>query len=477
MDFVHDAFGVPENLSVEQAASRVRVKLRDIGYPVWCFQCIDANGLEGFIDKLADICNAKAGGNVPALAGQFGKMLMQVPTASRNLTELITEENGPKAMMEFLHDFENGELLSIAASIGIQDVMGDVRRQIGSGEASWLWDKDTGIEELKKLLVDYKIILKSNSFESVSKSTSFFSCMQAWKEYTNFLKVPYSVCKARMPEMACFFECLKDIAEDCDLSHDKHEKFLVELETKASAITALKERKMEVFREEYSLYLVGFSEKEIGKLYSKLPNSSYTDDKSVYEKNINREAETIRSEQERFKLLALWEEMTQTATPYEWCDKYQTPIRAMVPSAEQQNASRMFNAINYNNADKKDVTFALDYLTKKPAFIADLNDTIKIETAFVQCVVGRYSAVLADNVEVRRHLKDYVPETCYQWYGSPTVASEIKKLARSRYLNGGNSAVMKKIDKMSADEAKALLKSLVTDDVEVGISIITKEGE
>ena len=36
---------------------------------------------------------------------------------------------------------------------------------------------------------------------------------------------------------------------------------------------------------------------------------------------------------------------------------------------------------------------------------------------------------------------------------------------------------MKKIDDMSADEAKQLLKALVTDDVEVGISIIAKEGE
>lgn len=247
-------------------------------------------------------------------------MLKQVPTASQNLSALITEENGPKAMMEFLHVFENGELLSVADSIGIQDVISDVKRQIGSGEASWLWDKDTGIEELKKLLVDYRIILRSSGFESVSKSTSFFSCMRAWKEYANFLKVPCSICKAKVPELSYFFECLRNIAEECDLSHDKRQRFLVELETKASIIVALRERKMDVFKEEYSLYLSGFSEKEITKLYSKLPNSSYTDDKATYEKNIGNVAETVRSEQERFKLLALWESLTQTATPYEWCD-------------------------------------------------------------------------------------------------------------------------------------------------------------
>lgn len=476
VDFVHDAFEVPENLSVEQAASRMRVRFRNIGYPIWCFQCIDTNSLEGFIDQLADIANAKTGGTVPALAGQFGKMLAQVPTASKNLAALITEENGPKAMREFLHEFENEELLSIATSIGIQDVIGDVKRQIGSGEASWLWDKGTGIEELHKLLIDYKIILRSNHFASVSNAASFFSCMRAWKEYTSFLKIPYSVCKAKLPELAYFFECLKNIAEECDLSHDKHEKFLTELESKASVIDELKERKMEVFKEEYSLYLLGFSEKEIIKLYNRLPNSSYLDDKSTYEKNISNEADTIRMEQERFRLMDLWEKLTHTATPHEWCKQYQTPIRAMVASPEQQNAARLFRAIDYNNAEKKDVTFALDYLTKGPAFIADLNDTVKIEAAFTRCIVGRYTTILTVNAEVRKHLKGCVPETYDQWYGSPAVASEIRKLARSKYLSGGNSAVMKKIDQMSADEAKALLKSLVTDDVEVGISIIDKEG-
>ena len=44
-------------------------------------------------------------------------------------------------------------------------------------------------------------------------------------------------------------------------------------------------------------------------------------------------------------------------------------------------------------------------------------------------------------------------------------------------MNGGNDTVMKRIDEMTPDEAKRLLKQLVADDVEVGISIINREGE
>lgn len=71
--------------------------------------------------------------------------------------------------------------------------------QIGSGEATWLWNMDTGLEELRKLLVDYKIILQSTQLGI--KSASFFSCMQAWKEYTRYIKSPASVITAKCPEL------------------------------------------------------------------------------------------------------------------------------------------------------------------------------------------------------------------------------------------------------------------------------------
>lgn len=176
-------------------------------------------------------------------------------------------------------------------------------------------------------------------------------------------------------------------------------------------------------------------------------------------------------------MLTMWEEMTDTKNPYEWCKKYMTPILAMVSLVEQQNAKRLFHVINDNNADKKDVGFALDYLSKKPDFVLELNDQAKIEAAFTGRIVGRYAVMLRDNGKIRKHLMDFVPEDIYQWYGSPSVQSEIQKLARKSYLNGENSAVMEQIDMMSADEAKELLKKLVTEDVEVGISIISKEGE
>lgn len=105
---------------------------------------------------------------------------------------------------------------------------------------------DTGLEELRKLLVDYKIILQSTQLGI--KSASFFSCMQAWKEYTRYIKSPASVITAKCPELMYFIGCLKDIAENGEISHEKHEKFLAELTEKASIISALKEEKLQFLK-------------------------------------------------------------------------------------------------------------------------------------------------------------------------------------------------------------------------------------
>lgn len=139
--------------------------------------------------------------------------------------------------------------------------------------------------------------------------------MQAWKEYTRYIKSPASVITAKCPELMYFIGCLKDIAENGEISHEKHEKFLAELTEKASIISALKEEKIAIFKETYSLYLVGFNDAEVRKVYNTLPASSFTDDKSTFEKNVSAISDEIRSEQERFRLLELWEEKQAPRTP------------------------------------------------------------------------------------------------------------------------------------------------------------------
>lgn len=474
-DFAKVVFGIPDNISVEQTAVRIRSKLKDLGYPIWCFKEIDDNGLDEFIDKLAAIANSNNGGDsVAKSAAAIGRMLLQSPTAVRNLAALLTKENAEKAISEFLTVFENGDILRLAKEINVQDVLLDVRRQVGSGEALWLWDQETGEDELRKLLVDYKIVAASNSINT--KASSFKACIAEWHEKVKSIRIPCSALITEIPELKVFLGCLRDIVTTGELPYDKRAIFLAELESSGSAFVNFFSTKTVVFKNIYSFHLTGFSENEVNMLYSKLPMTSFTSDKSDFEKIVAAEAEKIRGEQEKYKLHQLWEEKTSSKTPRDWSTKNRTPILSLVPISLHGDARRAFGAINRNNPEDAEVKFALEFLQNKATFLADLNDKAKVDAAFIRDIIGRFVAVLPIADEVRSRLEAVVTTLPYDWYGDPVVQREVEKFAQARYNQGGSDKVLDKIEKMDADKAKEYLKRLIKENMNVGIEIISEGG-
>lgn len=474
VDFARDVFGVPDNLSVEQAAAHIRNKLKSYGYPIWCLKYIDTNSLGGFIDKLSAIASTKAGENVPTLANEFGRMLADVPTAADNLAALFTAENGSKAMNEFLHGFEGGELLRIAGSIGVTDVLGDVNRQIGAGEALWLWDQETGEDELKNLLVDYRII--ECSAPIIGKANSLYKCIKSWMDYASFLKTPQSVLADRLQDLKSFLRLLGEIADIGELPHDKRRSFLHQLEQHGNEISTLSSKKKTVFTEAYQIYLAGFSQDDIDKLYAQLPDNSFLSDKSTFEKAVQKCADEVRANQKKFQLHSIWEEATHSKNGWDWSDKHRTPILALVPNDEQAEAKKLFSTLYSANPEMKDVERSLEYLQAGPSFIQYLASREAVEKAFAERIVGKYQPILKDANEVRNHLMGTVPISVYNWYGNQQVNEAVKALAESKYRLGGNESVKQLIDSMDAESVKKYLKRLVAENVEVGIEIINDRG-
>lgn len=474
VDFARDVFGVPDGLSVEQAAAHVRNKIKNFGYPIWCLKSVDTHSVGGLIDKLSAIASTKTGENVPTLANDFGRMVTDIPTAAQNLAELFTPDNGAKAMDEFLQGFERGDLLRAAKCIGVVDVLGDVRKQIGAGEALWLWDQDTGEEELRNLLVDYRIIELSG--EIVGKTNSLYKCIGNWKDYAGFLKTPQSVLSEHKPELKPFLRLLVEVVNTGDLAHDKRKLFLQQLEQHMSALVALSEDKKSIFADVYRLYLAGFSQADIDKLYAQLPDTSFASDKSTFEKDVLRCAKEIRANQKKFQLHSMWEEATHSKNAWEWSDKHGTPILALVSSEEQAQAKKLFGTLYSTNPEMRDVERALEYLQTTPSFLQLLSSDEAAECAFMERVVGKYQLILKDANEVRKHLRDAVPVSVYNWYGDWRVSDAIRALAESEYRLGGNEDVKQLIDSMDAESVKMYLKRLVAENVEVGIEIINDRG-
>lgn len=476
-EFCKGVFGIPDNISIEQMAVRIRSKIKELGFPIWCFREIDTNGLDEFMEKIASIANPGSGSeNVAKIASIIGKLSLQTPTAADNLRNLLySNGNACKAMTEFLAGFENGDLLRLAKEIGANDVLLDVKRQVSSGEALWLWDQDTGEDEIRKLIIDYKIVAQSNQINA--KTSSLSACLSEWREKLKSIRMPCSVLYTEAPMLKALFQCLRDISLSGELAYDKRSVFLSELEHNTMTFLDFFSTRIDVFRNFYSFHLAGFSDSEVATLYSKLPTNAFVLDKSEFEKSVSALAEKMKGEQERFKLHQSWEEKTASKTPKDWSSKHRTPILALIPPNLQADARRMFDVINRINPESADIRFALELLQSKAAILANLSDNDKVDAAFRQDVIGKYQAVLPDVDAVRTHLESISTAEPYDWYANPMIAREVEKFALARYNQGGSEKVLKKIESMDGPMAKEYLKRLIKDNMNVGIEIILEGGE
>lgn len=474
VDFAKVVFNTPDNQAIEQVAMRIRSKLKELNYPIWCLKQIDTYGLEEFIDKLLALANPSVKGDRTAeIAAAIGRMSLQAETASQNLAKLMTVDNAAKAMNEFLSYFEGGDALRLADEINVQDVLLDVKRQISSGEALWLWDQKTGEDEIRKLITDYKIIATSNRINT--KSSSLSGCLEEWRDKIKSIRIPSSAVIVEKPQLKSFFRILYDIATSGELLYDKRNEFLSELEANENAFIDFFNSKIEIFKNVYSFYLTGFSNDEAHKLYSNLPTAAFTMDKSEYEHNLEGLAKKVQSEQEKYKLQQLWEEKTSSRSPKEWSKNNRTPILALVSPDDQTVARRVFDTICRNNPEDNEVKFALEFLQSKEIFIVDLSNKAKIDEVFIRNIIGRFIAVLSNADEVRSRLEDVIPAEHYDWYGNKSVQIEIEKFAQAKYNQGGSGKVLEKIEKMDAHKVKEYLRRLVKDNMNVGIEIISDE--
>lgn len=476
VSFVSETFGLSDISIVESAANKLRTQYKNkIRYPLWCFRCIDDKGLDMYIDKLAAIMYSDNDSNVPTLAGELGKMLLQNKQSAKEFSALITPINAAKAMGQFLNEFENGDIPRYAEKVGVTNLLDDVYKQIAMEAKSYLWDQQEGEEQLRKLLLEYCIIYQSNSLLSV-KTNTIAGCYRDWKRFAETLKLPHAVLKKHYNELSDFISCLVETYKDGSIADDKRQTFLDDIINYAKLIGSLREKIATVYNSDYAIHTLGLSDEEIVSIMSLMPNSSFMDDNSTFETNLKAHADTKKKEQKKYQLKKFWKELTNCDSPQKWSEAHLTPISVLVDETDVDKANQLFRVFTDNSTDAKTIEQSLAYLENKPSFIVRMDNPDEIENAFRAKILGRYSTVIYDLSDV----KDYIQSRCttliYDWYGSPSVQKKVAEYASSVYRTSANAGVMQRIDDMSPDEAKAYLKRLVKDDVEVGISIINSEG-
>jgi len=466
-----DVFDIPENYcgSVEDAIKRVRIKEKSKGLPAWVL-VEKASGIEvDFIAEFVKLLNPEQGVNTSTISGNIGKLVDSDDTLAQKLKALVTDENRRESMKSYLTIFENGVLLSLAKEIGAEDrVVNDVQKHFGDDtEGLWLWNKETGEGQIRKVIREYEFVKRSNEL-LLKRDSSIMDSITSWQEKLRFVKLSHEVVH-EIPDYAPFTSVLYNVAKG--MGRDYLKEFYDKLVANGNAIVDFLTNDRDTFARQCAFQLQGLSEQEIGEVYKNIPNGCYVFTKQDYLHKIQQIADDYKSNLEKLKLRNLWKDKTGTDSPYDWATKYKSPLLSCVQSNKWSDYKRAFSAINRQNPEDAEVKFALEFLTANPIW-NDINSQEKIDMAFVKSILGNYKSVLTNLNEVREYLVSRTPVSPYDWAGHGEVNRLVKELAQSKYGKEPYKRVVKLIDSMDDDKLKAYLIRLVEGNMIIGIEIL-----
>ena len=485
--FASEVFQVENTLAVEQTASKLCVKIQELGFPLWTFKY--AQGCDAwikYVDQLTLIVNAPKETGVASLTDKFGKLigddLERNPELLNQAKEFFTLENARKGVTNFLTTFENGEIPRLAEELGVVDYLGDVRRKIanGNGNSAWLWLQDTAEDALRELLTEYKIMSLSERGTS-KRAKSFDECVESWKEICKNIHVPASILQKELPELGEFCEILLTIVKEDRFPNVNNNlsRFLNVLETESESVANFSyNAKENVFRERYVEILRGVEELAGDIYYDESLKNAFSMEDAKYRNLLKTAANRVREGQLAARLKKEWKKRAGCDSPASWSFEHSTPIAIMVPEGEKEQAKNLFETLRGQKTDRAAIETALEYLPNA-TFVDSLHDQAKIDAAFLDKIVGKYSKILVDVNAVRENLKDKGFSFPDAWYGDPDVARCVAEMAKAEYRKEGGASkrLLQEIDSMSPEEAKELLKRLVVKYVDVGMSLMMKEEE
>lgn len=460
--------------SPAQVATAIGNKIRELGYPVWCLSEVDTAGVYDVIKKYIELVQSdgKATHNI---AIEIGKIAMQKPSISRNLREILTPDKCKDGMMEFLKHFDDGKLIELAKEIGAEELLPSDIKKIFSVKHSALWLNETGEDEIRKLSVEYGVIKQTNLLLNVS-CNSKEKAFGAWREELKFIGFSCDALRARKPALSKVLSYLLKIVNREDILPDMMETLLAEMVALHSEIKDMLENRQAVFNELYDVYLEGLSDEEKDEVRKLITQELFITSANASNYIVKNSADAYRKNQIKTQLFNRWRELTQTKTPKEWSQKFDTPILCLLEADKYGDGKKAFAILNSTSQSDSEIRFAMDFLNNENEFFVKIKDESYREEKFVTAIIGEYSALLPDTQKVRQALEALTVDV-YDWYDSPIVKQKIRSMANAEYNAGGSDKALTVIDGMSDAELKRRLKELVQKDLELGVKIIKNGGK
>ncbi len=459
--------------SAGQTAKTVSTRMRELNFPVWCLEEVDTEGVFDVVRLYTDLVQ-KEGKDAHNTAIKIGKIASYRPKLADSLSKLLTAKNFQKGMREYLNYFEDGELIKIARDIGAENnILADIKR-LFSVKYSCLWDKQTGEDEVRKLITEYGVAKESNLILNES-SHSYNESLKDWREHLGFIGVSFEALQTKYPKLAKNIGMLLKIYKHEEILPEQLKDFHVELTRYGEEIRELLNNDLVIFADVYSPYLEGLSINEVAEVKSRVGTGLFELSKTACNIKVKEAADEFRKSQLKSQLFSLWKEKTGTKSPREWSRRHRTPILCLVSAEEFERAKKVFDTLNRNEGTDFEIKTALSFLESTELFDIFSSEELR-NSAFKHDIIGVYSALLADLDYVRDALEQLFVDA-YDWRDSPIVKKKIKDLAEAEYNAGGSDKVLQKIEKMDDARLKQYLKQLVKENITVGIEILTDGGE
>jgi hypothetical protein len=469
-DLTEKGWNIPADScsSAGQAARAVTAKMRELNLPVWCLEEVDTTGIFDVVQEYIDLVQ-KEGNEAHKKVIEIGKIASIKPSLAGGLSALLTSENCQKGMREYLRSFEGGKVMELATAIGAENkVLADIRR-LFSVKHSCLWDKQTGEDEIRKLLTEYSVVKESNAILN-GYAHSLNEAYKEWHERLNFIGVSCEALRAKYPALGKIFDTLLKIYKQEDILPEQLKALHAELVTHGAELRELLNNDRRVFAEVYEAYLEDLSADDIAVVKTNAGMGLFELPKTDCNIKVKDAAGEFRKNQLKSQLFRLWKDKTGTKNPREWSSRYRMPILCMVSATEFEEARKAFDTLNRNWGTDSEIKTALAFLETTTLFDV-LVDNGKRNAAFKRDIIGVYSTLLPDIDKVKDEL-DHLSVEVYDWRDNPGVKFRVEQLANAEYNAGGSDKALLKIDEMDDAQLKQYLKRLVKDSITMGIEIL-----
>jgi hypothetical protein len=458
-------FGESQCVSIETTARLTSAVMKSFAFPLWVLN-------DPVVADYLELVNPERKGQ-SEVAIKIGKAALSDAGLGERLKALVTKENCRKGMEAFLGVFEGGRARKIAKELGAE-LLADAAAKFDTPEALWLWDRATGEERIRDLILDYEIVAKSNTINPPARSLK--DCYIAWRDRLNFVKIPWEALQREFPSCERLLEMLRDIALNGRILVEKRQVFFDELIAGERAVRSIFNEPMKLFKSVYGSNFEELNEEEISEIADDLAGGAFVCEQALASQRVSELVEKMKRNQTRTRLREKWTKKTHSKTPRDWSQTHKTPILCLAPATDSTEAKRVLDILNHEHPTDAEATDAEAWLDKA-AWLANLPDKTKRDAAFKARVLGRFAAMLPSVDEVRDLLSRKITAEPHDWFPSPEVNETLEVEAKKRYHAVGSGRVAAKIDAMGDAALKAWLKKLVKDNMTVGIEIIGEEPQ